>query len=126
MVVDDEVDIVSVFKRSLELRGYEVFAFTNPLLALEHLKTNVDRYGLLISDVRMPIMNGLDFAKEAQKISLHLPIVIMSAFSMTDLHIPAELKIAELLEKPITINKLAQLVLKYNQRASSEPKQALA
>jgi DNA-binding NtrC family response regulator len=46
LVVDDELDIVLIFKRALSRQGYTVFGFTDPLLALEHFKANSADYGL--------------------------------------------------------------------------------
>ena len=67
LLVDDEPDIVNLFKDLLKNRDYEVIGFTNPREALEHYKTNCAQYGLVISDIRMPGMTGFDFAKEYQK-----------------------------------------------------------
>jgi DNA-binding response OmpR family regulator len=53
LVVDDEPDVVSVFKLMLEMNGYEVDAYQDPLLALSNFKPN--SYGLLILDIRMPL-----------------------------------------------------------------------
>lgn len=119
MVLDDETDIVFIFRKSLELAGYGVFAFTDPLLALEHLKTNADRYGVIISDVRMPNMSGIEFAREARSIAPSLTIVLMSAFSMADLKIPPELNIAKLMQKPVTPAQLRELVTHYVNPAKS-------
>lgn len=119
MVLDDETDIVFIFRKSLELAGYGVFAFTDPLLALEHLKINADRYGVIISDVRMPNMSGIEFAREARSIAPSLTIVLMSAFSMADLKIPPELNIAKLMQKPVTPAQLRELVTHYVNPAKS-------
>ncbi len=113
MVLDDESDITLIFRRSLELGGYTVFAFTDPMDALEHLKINAERYGLVITDVRMPKMNGIEFANRVRTIIPSMSIVLMSAFSMADLEIPPELKIAELLQKPVTATKLKEIVSRY-------------
>ncbi|TLY09560.1 MAG: response regulator [Thaumarchaeota archaeon] len=113
MVLDDESDITLIFRRSLELGGYTVFAFTDPMDALEHLKINAERYGLVITDVRMPKMNGIEFANRVRTIIPSMSIILMSAFSMADLEIPPELKIAELLQKPVTATKLKEIVSRY-------------
>jgi DNA-binding response OmpR family regulator len=47
----------------LQKQGFEVFGFTDPLLALEHFQINSRKYGLVISDLRMPGMNGYEFLK---------------------------------------------------------------
>lgn len=113
MILDDEDDIVFIFRKSLELAGYGVFAFTDPELALEHLKTNADKYGLVISDVRMPKMDGREFVEKVRALLPSISIILMSAFSMADMRIGSEAKIAELIQKPITPIKLKEVVSKY-------------
>lgn len=113
MVLDDESDIVALFRKSLELAGFGVFAFTEPLSALEHLRQNADRYGLIISDVRMPKMDGIEFAMEARKVSPSLKIILMSAYNMSGMEFPSELIIDELMEKPVSQTKLKAIVSKY-------------
>lgn len=113
MILDDEDDIVYIFGKALELGGYSVFPFTDPELALEHLKMYTDRYGLIISDVRMPKMDGREFVRKVRTFAPCISIILMSAFSMTDLNTGYESKIAELIQKPITPIKLKEVVSKY-------------
>jgi DNA-binding response OmpR family regulator len=40
LIVDDEFDIVSIFKEALNKKGFHVFGFTDPLLALQHFQIN--------------------------------------------------------------------------------------
>ena len=75
MVLDDETDIVYILRKSLEFAGYGVFAFTDPAAAFEHFKLNVDRYGLIVTDVRMPIMSGIEFAQEIRSLNPAVAIV---------------------------------------------------
>jgi len=68
LVLDDDPDIGNIFKLGLQRKfDSDVFAFTNPFLALEHFKINSEIYGLVISDVRMPIMNGYEFVAKRSK-----------------------------------------------------------
>jgi DNA-binding NtrC family response regulator len=53
MVVDDDLEISNLSKMALQKQGYDVFGFTNPLLALEHFKSNYNACNLVISDLRM-------------------------------------------------------------------------
>jgi len=46
--------------------SFNVFGFTNPVLALEHFRMNAKYYHLVISDVRMPTMNGFEFIKKVK------------------------------------------------------------
>lgn len=121
LILDDEADIVAVFKKSLELAGYSVFGFTNPLLALEHFKANSANYALIITDIRMPAMNGIEFVKEIKKLDdrgRDVKIIVMSAFELSELGIDEEeeeqahkkqLKIAELLGNLLSLVSLKQL-----------------
>jgi CheY-like chemotaxis protein len=66
LLVDDQPDILSMFKVILERHGYHVKTFDDPAQALEHLKgsTTAIRYDLVITDYRMPGgISGLDLAK---------------------------------------------------------------
>lgn len=67
LIVDDEPDIISVFKKSLEKIGYSTYGFVNPSAALEHFTLNPKEYQIVISDIRMPGMNGFQLVKEIKK-----------------------------------------------------------
>jgi DNA-binding NtrC family response regulator len=69
-IVDDELDIALLFCDALRtINGIQVFRFTNPILALEHLKINAKDYMLIISDLRMPIVNGLQILKTVKDLN---------------------------------------------------------
>jgi two-component system, OmpR family, response regulator ChvI len=78
LVVDDELDVVSVFKMMLEMNGYEVDAYQDPLLALSNFKPN--SYGLLILDIRMPTMNGFELYKKMINIDDKVEVCFITAF----------------------------------------------
>jgi two-component system, cell cycle response regulator CpdR len=84
LVVDDEYDIVGIIKEVLEGEKYPIIGFTEPLLALEHFKANYVSYILVVSDWRMPLMNGFDFAKSVRQIKSDIKVLIMTAFSIED------------------------------------------
>ena len=63
--------ILSIFSKIyLKIKIAKVIGFTNPLEALEHYKTNCNRYGLVISDIRMAEMSGFDLLKNIKKIDV--------------------------------------------------------
>ncbi len=84
LILDDEYDIVTVIKTALEREKYSVFGFTEPLMALEHFSTNYINYGLVISDLRMPVMNGFDFIKGVRQIKSEIKDFLMTAFVVDD------------------------------------------
>jgi len=116
LIVDDEFDIISIFKQALKKKGFHVFGFTDPLLALEHFQINVKRYGLVISDLRMPGMNGYEFVKKINEIKPEIKVFLMTAFEINDVEFKRLLptvKIEGLLQKPISLAHLISTVSKY-------------
>jgi DNA-binding NtrC family response regulator len=111
LVVDDELDIVLIFKQALGRQGYTVFGFTDPLLALEHFKVNSADYGLVITDVRMPRMSGFELAANVKAIKPDAKVVLMSAFEVSDLEFSMPgVKINDFLRKPVDVKTLVRRV----------------
>lgn len=78
LAVDDELDIVNSIKRSLDMNGFKGCTFTDALAALEHFKSNSRYYDIVISDIRMPGMNGCEFIKHVKNINPKVKAVLMS------------------------------------------------
>jgi DNA-binding NtrC family response regulator len=112
LVLDDDPDIGNIFKLGLQRKfGSDVFAFTDPFLALEHFKLNSERYGLVISDVRMPAMNGYEFVTKVKQINPDVKVCLMSVFEINDLELDLKsIKIDEFLQKPLSIGKLTEVI----------------
>ncbi|MGC2575416.1 MAG: response regulator [Candidatus Nitrosopolaris sp.] len=116
LILDDEFDIMSVLKQGIDKRGFRVFAFTDPYLALEHFQLNSESYGLVITDLRMPGMNGYEFTKKVKEIKPQVKVFFMTAFSINDIEFRRVLpfvKIDEFIEKPVSVKKLVSLINKY-------------
>ncbi|MGC2427530.1 MAG: response regulator [Nitrososphaeraceae archaeon] len=78
MIVDDEPDITLTFKIALEGTGlYEVYAFNEPLKALANFK--VHAYDLVITDIKMPKMNGYEFSQKVKEIDNNVKICFLTA-----------------------------------------------
>ena len=60
LLVHDEQDIVNSVKRWLESDGFKVYGFTKPLQALEYFQNNSDDIDLVLFDIRMQKMNGMN------------------------------------------------------------------
>ena len=115
-IVDDEVDISDVCHDALTTKvdGISVVSFNDPTLALEHYIQNKKDYALIISDMRMPTMTGLDLLKKVKELNSNVRTMLVSAF---DMHESSDLKkylkdgiVNSFLEKPITINRLCEEV----------------
>jgi DNA-binding NtrC family response regulator len=83
MVVDDDFDIATLVKITLQKSGFKnVFVFTKPLLALEHFKINYKDYCMVIADIRMPEMNGFEFARSVSRAKPEIKVLLMTAFDI--------------------------------------------
>jgi DNA-binding NtrC family response regulator len=112
-VVDDEFDIVNVIKLYLQEKGLNVFGFTDPLLALEHFRINCKNYMLIISDIRMPGMNGFEFVRKVREIIPTIKVMLMSAFEVNSTELSEDLggnKIQAFIQKPIALDELGNIV----------------
>lgn len=120
LVLDDECDIVTVIKTALENQKYSVFGFTEPPIALEHFRSSYAFYGLVITDLRMPIMNGFDFIKSIRQIKSEVKVLLMTAFEPNDDPNFADMfkshNIDGFLQKPFSIKKLNMAVKGLRQR----------
>jgi len=77
LIVDDESDIILSIKIGLEDNGFEVDAFSEPLLALSHFKAN--SHALVILDIKMPDMNGFELYREMRKIDEKIKVFFFTA-----------------------------------------------
>jgi DNA-binding NtrC family response regulator len=78
LLVDDDTDVVSTFQMILEMNGFEVEAYTSPTSALSNFKPN--EFGLLILDVRMPVMNGFELFKKIKSIDNNVQVCFITAY----------------------------------------------
>ncbi len=122
LLVDDEQDIVAIFRKSLQNQGFDAYGFTDPILALEHFKANHPNYGLVISDIRMPQMNGIELARRIREIKPEVKLLLMTAFELSDFDsdLLDSLKANEFLRKPISPAELANRVAVYLRVASHQ------
>lgn len=115
-IVDDEIDITELFQDALcnNIDGISVVSFNDPTLALEHFTQNKQNYALILSDMRMPTMTGLELLKRIKELNPNVRTMLVSAFEMHDNpDFQKYLKdgvIDSFVEKPITINRLCQKV----------------
>ena len=105
-IVDDEAELVNLYSEALQMSGYDVSSFSDPLLAYEHIRDNPDKYSLIITDYRMPLMDGLFFATKLADINRNLNIIIMVS-DHDDIKCNYKFNI---IKKPVSISKLIKLV----------------
>jgi len=111
LVVDDEEAIVDWTRQVLSKLGYDVVAVTDSREALERIKQIPHEIDLVLTDMAMPRMNGLDLSRQIKAIRPDLPIILCTGFSggLTEDMIKNS-GILEILMKPVIVGELAQAV----------------
>jgi len=118
LLVDDEEDIVSVMRRGLERQGLEVDAFTSPSEALASFTTDV--YDLLILDIRMPGMTGIQLLREIKNIEPNVKVLFLTAFEIQEKEwhmVLPHTNVNGFIKKPVSIEYLINAI---NQFKSSQ------
>ena len=116
-VVDDDLNTTELFHIALSenIDGISVVSFNDPVIALEHFAANKDAYVLVISDLRMPGLNGLELLKKVKSSNPKVRTLLMSAYNFDEdllfLKYMEEGIIDSSLDKPVTMNRLYQRVL---------------
>ncbi|HEY7777023.1 MAG TPA: response regulator [Nitrososphaeraceae archaeon] len=115
-IVDDELDIVNLFRDALnKIKELSIFTFTDPMVALEHIRMNKSNYAVVISDLRMPDMNGMDLIYNIKKENPLVRTLLMTAFEVNDKVFEQYVKnniIDGFLQKPLKLKDLESEVQK--------------
>ena len=111
LLVDDEESLADSGKQLLESLGYQVKCETDPINAIEIFRSNPRDFDLILSDMSMPKMTGLNMSKEILNIRADIPIILCTGFSkILTTEKMNEVGIRTLLVKPFTMQKLAESV----------------
>ena len=105
LVVDDEASIRDLLSKTLALAEYDVDVAPDGRVALERMR--LFGYDLLITDLKMPGMDGLTVIHEARRLHANLPVIIITGFSTEASAIEAaNLGVAGYLTKPFKVPKV--------------------
>jgi CheY-like chemotaxis protein len=121
--VDDEKDVLNLFYECLQACGYQTISFDNPIEALNFINNNnnISNCSLIITDYKMPQMNGVDFIKQIREKysngsnNFQIKFMLITAFMKSDLDLHKDLdyiKIDKIIEKPIRLEILKEEVQK--------------
>lgn len=113
-IIDDEKDLLFVYKRALELQGLKVITFDDSSVALDELLGHHKKYHIIIVDIRMPNVNGYQLLNEIKRVDPLTKTVLMSAYDVSELEIQSNLddgvKVDEVMHKPFSLIKLISIV----------------
>jgi DNA-binding NtrC family response regulator len=109
MIVDDEPDILDLLQGYLESKGWKIKAYIGPGIALSSIMMNPKMYSIILTDIRMPDMSGIEFVKEVKNMDNNIKVIFMTAFE-TEIDELRELSDVQPLRKPIGLETLVSLI----------------
>lgn len=112
LVVDDEPDIAAIIGNALARYDYSFDLFTDSLSALHAFISSPSSYSLLITDVRMPGMNGFELAEKVRQIRGDIEVLLMTAYLAEEITKTPSYSIfkKDVIEKPFQIEKFCREV----------------
>ncbi|GAA4441588.1 response regulator transcription factor [Ravibacter arvi] len=117
LLIEDEPKTVQSLRQGLEENGYEVDIAYDGLIGLQLAKRGV--YGLIISDIIMPGLNGLELCREFRKTDQQTPILMLSALGTTDDKVTGlDVGADDYLVKPFEFKELLARVRALTKRSS--------
>ena len=82
LLIDDDADILTILKHSLEQAGMHTYGFTNPMMAVEHFRRNANSYDIVVTDIRMPQMSGFQVARAVKQIRPDIKVAFTTSFDI--------------------------------------------
>ena len=113
LIVEDEPDVIYTYKEMLQSEGYNIDTFTDPYAALRHFaEIDPSYYGLVLLDIRMPKLNGLQLYYRIKAISHNTKIIFVTAFDVTDelVSILPDMTSDYIIRKPVDLNLIVNTV----------------
>jgi signal transduction histidine kinase/CheY-like chemotaxis protein len=113
LIVDDEEAIIKVLKRLLARSGYKVIAHVDPRAAFEDFILQPEDIHLVLTDLTMPGMNGLELAAKIYRVRPNLPVIIATGFSgglITSAELAEHPNLRKVVEKPLQNEAIIRVI----------------
>ncbi len=111
LFIDDETGIVRMWGQMLERLGYSVETRTNPVEALELFRSRPEAFDLVVTDMTMPKMTGLQLSQELKKIRRDIPVILCTGHSaLIDEETAGQTDIQGYVQKPIARKDIAKTI----------------
>lgn len=107
LIVDDEPELRSLIAEGLGLHGYSCETAENGNDALKKFEADAQSFGMILSDITMPGMNGLDLVRAIRERGSQIPIFLVTGHVLATETLPSDLKVTALIEKPLDLGDLA-------------------
>ena len=110
LIIEDEEPLTLLLRYNLEAEGYDVRTATNGKEGLERLADG--KVSLVLLDMRMPVLDGWQFAKELKRRAIDVPVVVMTA-AQNARHWAEEIGADAYLSKPFDLDDLLAAVARH-------------
>jgi signal transduction histidine kinase len=111
LYLDDEEPLVLLVSRALSRLGYQVAGYTNPLDALRSLRQDPRKFHAVVTDLSMPQMSGIDFAREVKELCPGMPVILTTGYIRPqDQALAQDTGVTELILKPDTVEDLGNVL----------------
>jgi two-component system response regulator FlrC len=109
LIVDDEIDMALAIKESLKRCGFKPTVYNNPEDALSGL--NLADFSLIITDMKMPKMNGIEFLQEIRRKGIFVPVIVITGFGTVENAVDAmKLGATDYIMKPFSFDSLRRVI----------------
>jgi two-component system, cell cycle sensor histidine kinase and response regulator CckA len=123
-LVEDEVDISTIVRKALELGGFAVHEFNDPLKAWDYFKENGKNCTVVLSDIRMPGMSGFEFCRRVKQLRSDAPVILMTSFEINPSEFESVMpntRADGFIQKPVTMQKLVATIRELVSDGSMKP-----
>jgi two-component system, OmpR family, response regulator ChvI len=113
MLVDDQPDVLFTFRSFLEGQGFKVYCFTDPTIALRQFaKEDPSKYDLVVMDIRMPQLNGLQLYQRLKAINSSVRILFVTALDAAEelISVLPDVEVNRVIMKPVSRNRFLKYV----------------
>ncbi len=112
LFVDDEPSVLKIMTMMITKLGFRIEAMSSPLQALEQFRQNPERYDIIITDLTMPEMTGIELAEKLHKSRPQLPVILMTGYGkdMEQTICLSQYGICKFLKKPVKQAELASII----------------
>lgn len=109
LFVDDELAITQIVKQILERLNYKVDCYNDSVLAYDSYVENPEKYDLIMTDMTMPKMTGIDLIQRIRLVSKDIPIILCTGYAETLTNESIDkFQINDYMLKPISIQMISQ------------------
>ena len=115
LLVEDDVDLISIYREILELHGYELESANNGQEAVEKFKKI--KPSLVIMDGDMPVLDGYEAFKQIKNIDKDAKVVIVTGYSQLEPKNQEAVKegLIKVISKPLGVDELISLAKQYTE-----------